>query len=328
MNYRESKLILEKIKKAERILVNCHRSPDPDSVGSALSLYQALKKMDKEVEVVCPDALASELLFLPNSKLVKQVNFEKFDYTPFDLFIVLDSGSWDMVTKVREIPLPEIDLIVIDHHKTNTRFGKLNLIDSEKGSVAELLYLVFEDWDILIDKNIATTLLAGILGDTVVLKYATSQALKITADLIAKGAPKDEIILNLFSSRDFAELKLWGEFLQKMQIDKEHKFIWSAVDSEIAGNYPKLDGNSTAATLFGQLVKDINFSIFMFEEKKGRLEISLRGRGSFDISGLAERLGGGGHKAAAGATIEGLDFEKAVEKVLQVAREFAKHEKN
>ncbi|MGB6838902.1 MAG: DHH family phosphoesterase, partial [Microgenomates group bacterium] len=147
MKYKESRQIFKEIKGAGKIVINCHRGPDPDSVGSALALYQVLQSLDKEVEVICPDNLLDSYRFLRFSEKVKRINFEKFDFSSFDLFIVLDSADWGMVTGNISISQPDIKTIVIDHHRTNRGFGKINLIDSKASSTAEVLYLLFEDWE-------------------------------------------------------------------------------------------------------------------------------------------------------------------------------------
>lgn len=324
MNYSQSQEILEELKKAKRILLNFHRGPDPDSVGSGLAMYEVLKKFGKDVEIVCPDSLPEEVVFLPSSNVCKKVYYGKFDFSKFDLFIVMDSSSWKMVTGKEDAPFPVINLIVIDHHKTNTRFGKINLVDSEASSNAEVLYQVFKDWKVKIDRNIATNLLTGIFGDTLLLKYATPLALKVAAKLVEEGAARDQIIFHLFSSVRFDEVKMWGEFLARMELDKAHRFAWSAVPYEVCKKYENTDAKSSAAGLFGQIIRDTDFSIIMLEKEKNSLSLSFRSRGGFDVSPLAVALGGGGHKAAAGGDVRGLPFEKAVEKVLELARKYAK----
>lgn len=327
MNYKESKEIIKKIKKAKRILVNCHRGPDPDSLGSALSLYQVLKKMGKKVEIVSPTDASDNMKFLPYFKEIKKIDFKKFNFTDFDLFIALDTPSPDMVTGSKDVALPNIPVVVVDHHKTNPRYGKVNFIDSQVSSAAELLYLVFEDWGVNIDKDIATTLLVGIIGDTGVFRYpgVTSQSLEIARKLMDKGADKNEIIFNIFSSLELSNLKFWGEILARMEFEKKYKFAWSAVPYEIYKKYLHPEsGRESAASIFGQIVKGTDFSIIMTEEQENSLAISLRSRTGFDVTQIAVALGGGGHRGAAGAKIQGMEYEKAVEKVLNTARKFAK----
>lgn len=326
MNYRESEKILKEIKRAEKILLNCHRSPDPDSVGSALSLYIVLTKLEKEVKIICPNSLPNSLKFLPFSEKVERVDFEKFSFQERDLFIALDSGGWNMVVGDISIPQPDIPIVIIDHHKTNERFGKINLVDTERSSTAEILYLIYKDWGLKIDKDTATALLAGIIVDTGIFQFpsATTQTLDIAKRLIERGADKDGIIFNIYSSLELNLIKLWGEVLTRMEFDEESRFVWSAIPFEIYDKYSRPESaKETAATAFAGVVEDTDFGMVMIERKEKVLSISFRSRTDFDVSEIAVYLGGGGHKGAAAAEIKGFKFEKAVEKVLQVARKFA-----
>ena len=79
MNYKESTQILKEIKKAKKILVNCHRGPDSDSVGSALAMYGVLEDMGKDVSIVCPDEIPEDLKFLEKSSLIKKTELEKIN---------------------------------------------------------------------------------------------------------------------------------------------------------------------------------------------------------------------------------------------------------
>jgi len=124
-------------------------------------------------------------------------------------------------------------------------------------------------------------------------------------------------------------LKFWGEVLRKMKIDKVSRFVWAAIPYEEYRKFNKPeDGKSLAASMFFRSVKDTDFGLIMIEERKRKLSLSFRARKKgVDVSKLAEKLGGGGHRRAGGAVVKGLDFEKAVEKVLRTAREFADENK-
>lgn len=328
MNYKESALILEEIKKAKRILLNCHRGPDPDSIGCALAMYQVLISMDKEVEIICPsDQLDEKLNFLKGCERIQSsVNFNKFDFLKFDLFITFDSSSWDMVSGDKDIPVPAIPIVVIDHHLTNKRYGRINLVDEKVTSVGELLYLVFEDWGVTLDKDISDALLVGVIGDTGAFRFpnSTARTFNIAKKLIENGAEKDKIIFQIYSSIDFKLIKFYGEVLSKAKIDKKNKFIWSAISYETYKKLGDAKAREQAVSLFAQATEGTDFGLLMTEEGKNLLKVSFRSRTGFDTSKIAVALGGGGHIYASGAKVEGLPFKKAVEKVLQTARKFAK----
>lgn len=331
MFYDKSGKILKEVKGAQKILVNCHRSPDPDSIGSALALYTILKKLKKDVEIVCPGKVPKDLSFFKDYKEIKSIDFSKFDFNTYDLFICLDSSSPSMVTGDKSVSLPEMPIVVIDHHATNTRFGKINLIDLDISSCAELMYRIIKDWDIDLNKRAAHYLLAGIIGDTGAFRYtgASPGTFKVAGDLIKLGADKDEIIFNLYNSYDFNLIQFWGEVLKRMHMEKDENFIWSAVSYEIYKKYSMPDfAKETSAGLFAQVVDGTDFGIIMVEQDEKTLSLSLRSRTGIDVSKIAAELGGGGHIYAAGAKIEGMPFDEAVKEALKVAKKYAKKIKN
>ncbi|NDK10393.1 hypothetical protein GW846_06490, partial [Candidatus Gracilibacteria bacterium] len=143
-NYLLSQPILLEIKKAKNILINIHRNPDLDSIGSATALYQALIKMKKKVTLICPHEIPENYKFLKGADLVETIDFKTWADTevrPYDLFLILDSGSYDIVTGSKEIKLPDMKKIIVDHHQTNNWSDcLLKLLDIEASSTAEIVY--------------------------------------------------------------------------------------------------------------------------------------------------------------------------------------------
>lgn len=327
MNYELSAEIFEEVKKADRILINCHRNPDPDSIGSAMALFTVLKNMGKEVQVICPTKLDRNTSFLKNFEEIKTIDFKDFNFKEFNLFVVLDSSTWDMVTGAKDILRPEgLKIITIDHHFTNDNFGDINLIDPNVTSAAELLYKVLSDWEVKLDKETATALLAGIISDTGAFRYpgVSKETLLIASDLISKGAEKEKIIFNIFNNLELNVLKMVGEMINKLEIDEESKFCWCAIDLSLYEHYGKPDGaKEYASNTFIQSIAGTDFGIIMVEVEEKKLSVSFRSRTGFDVSKIALALGGGGHKAAAGANIMGISFDEAVTKVLETARKIA-----
>ncbi len=328
MNYQESLKILEEIKKVKRILINCHYKPDADGIGSALAIYWALKKVgDFEIELICPSKIPESYGYLPNINKIKQVNYSEFDFGGYDLWIVPDAANWWQISGILDFDSPTIEVINFDHHETNEVGFENSIISKGLSSTAELLYQVFEDWGVKLDKEMATCLLSGIIGDTGVFRYTnvTSKTLEISRKLMDLGADKNMIVMKTYGSIPFSEMKFWGRILDLMRLEKDDNFVWVAIP---LAEYEKYDrpseAKSASASNFASIVEGTNFGIVMVEEKKDFVTCSFRSRGDFDISRIARELGGGGHKEAAGARIVGLKFEEAVEKVLNVARKYAK----
>jgi phosphoesterase RecJ-like protein len=171
----------------------------------------------------------------------------------------------------------------------------------------------------------ATLLLAGMLTDTGYFQFTNDPDVLIHAGVLVKlGARKSEITDKIFRSKKFDDVRFWGEFLVNLKKDDKLKFFYTAVPFETYEKYGKPSKiASEVATMFGSIIKDLNFGMIMSEKDKGELDVSFRSKGVFDVSQIAAELGGGGHKAAAGGTVKGLPFDKAVEKVLEVARRHA-----
>jgi phosphoesterase RecJ-like protein len=139
------------------------------------------------------------------------------------------------------------------------------------------------------------------------------------------GADKNEIVFNIYRSADFNKVKFWGEIIKSMKLDKEGGFVWAAIPQDVFNSYDRpLSGKETAASQFTPIVQNTDFGMVMVEEKEKVLAVSLRSRKDFDVSKIAQELGGGGHREASGVKIYDLSFDEAVEKVLQTARKFAR----
>lgn len=331
MHYKESKLILEEIKRANRILLNCHRDPDPDSIGSATALYKVLVDMGKNVSIVSPSDVRDWQRFIPFSERVEKVDFSTFDTSVYDLCIFLDSSSWDQVSNDKSLPMPKSKIILIDHHDSNTKWGHINLVRPGTTSTSEIIFKFFEDINVEIDKSIASSLMVGIIADTGVFRYpgVGAETLEIALKLIKRGADKDFIVFNIYSMSGFNLVKFWGEVLSRLEIEKSYRFVWSAIPYETFSRYKISigDARSSSVSLFGQAVRDTEFGFVAIEYKPNTVSLSFRSRTGFDTSKIAAALGGGGHIWASGGKVEGLSFDKAVEKVLRVARKYAKKSK-
>ena len=319
-NYLLSQPILLEIKKAKNILINIHRNPDLDSIGSATALYQALIKMKKKVTLICPHEIPENYKFLKGADLVETIDFKTWAGKPgpYDLFLILDSGSYDIVTGSKEIKLPDMKKIIVDHHQTNNWSDcLLKLLDIEASSTAEIVYQILLDWNVIIDFKIATSIFAGIASDTVFFKYEKNakKTFQIATELLNSGADKNKIVEQSFDSFDFDLIQLIGEFLTKMQ--KGNGYVYSVLDNETFIKFGKQRGaREIVANLFARSIKNFDFGIMAVEFEKDKFAVSFRSK-SVDVSVIAKKFGGGGHKNAAGATIYG-NIDQVIKKIKKI----------
>ena len=320
MFYQQSSKILEIIKNSNNILINIHRNPDLDSVGSATAMYQVLTKMGKKVTLICPHEIPENFKFLKGANLVEIIDFKNLNG---DLFLILDSGSYDIVTGSKEIKLPDVKKIIIDHHRTNNWEGYLiRLLDSQSSATCEIIYKMFLDWGIEIDSDIATSLFSGIASDTVFFKYSTNSksTFKIASELLELGAENDKLVTQVFDNLDFNLVKMMGECLTKMEKGNSlaGKYVYSIVDNKTFVKYGEQKGaREIVANLFARSIKGFDFGIILVEYEKDKFAMSFRSKNT-EVSELAKKFGGGGHKNAAGATIYG-SIDQVIKKIKEIS---------
>jgi phosphoesterase RecJ-like protein len=231
-----------------------------------------------------------------------------------DLIIAVDTASLgrlgEVPAKYSELFNGAIPILNIDHHASDDFFGTVNLVDPLAASTSEILIGLFEAINReLIDENIATALLMGLLSDTASFQNTntTPKSLTVAAQLLGFGAHHADIIRHLFKTKSFAALKLWGRALHRLSFNKEAGLVWSKLtrqDFEETGASP-----DETSGLIDQLIKTTTgakVALLLEEYEKNYIDGSLRSvLPEVDVLTIAERLGGGGHRAAAGFQMAG-----------------------
>lgn len=301
----ELKGIEEAIKKAETILLIPHKSPDGDTLGSALGLYHSLKQMGKKPTVDCVDEPPPVFNFVPGIETVRQ-GLEHIDY---DLVFILDAGATHL-TGVHE-RYPELfdksrEVINIDHHPTNTSYGRYNLVMPGAASATMVVYQMISDLGMPLDRHAATCLLTGIYTDTGSFMHSNTDAetMRIAARLLAKGANLRGISHDIFNTTKISTMRLWGRVLRNIYRtpDRVTMSVVTLKDFEECGaTYDEMTG----VVDYVNSVPNSAYSVIL-TEKEGAVKGSLRTLNEdVDVSAIAGQFGGGGHTKAAGFTVKG-----------------------
>lgn len=324
MNFEQSQQILEKINSSHNILLNLHHNPDADSIGSTTAFAYFLQSLNKNFKIITSTPPTKNLEFLFEDLSYEVVDFSQFNYSEYDLFIANDSSSWSRVSGTHDFPKPEIYFIVIDHHKTNQEFGDINITVSDASANSLLIYKLFKDMNIEITQKIARSLLSGIYGDTGVLRFpeADVETYRVALDLM-KLTDKNNIIFQLYQSYEYSHIQVWKEIMHRLEIDQDHKFVFSFIEKSIMeSNNNPINAKAEIADIIFQTIEGTNFGM-VGSEDDGYISVSFRARKDVDVSILASRLGGGGHKWASAARVWEGDFESSVRKIVEEARKFA-----
>ncbi|MBU6426962.1 hypothetical protein KGQ27_01855 [Patescibacteria group bacterium] len=321
-------LILAEIKKANSILLHCHPSPDPDSVGSALAMRFALEQMGKKATVIKGDSeIPLAFMHFPGANEIVRKNFFEIDLKEFDLFLSLDSASTGMISRRGEMkaPLP-IRTINIDHHPSNTSYGEINLVDPASPALAFMLYQLFTTWNIEFTHDISVDLFVGMYTDTGGFKYegVSYRVLEAAAELskIAPDFTKALFILDNSNQKD--AIYFDAAALNSVKTYLNDNIVIATVsqaDLKARSISPAVAGGSEVENRLKSVI-GWNISALLTEIDPDKIKISFRTRDAdkFDVSKLAVALGGGGHKATSGALLE-MPLEEAKAAVVSKAKE-------
>jgi bifunctional oligoribonuclease and PAP phosphatase NrnA len=291
--------IRDRLEKARNVVVASHVRPDGDAVGSLLGLGLTLKDAGKSVQMVLADGVPSSFKHLEGSELIL-----KKPEGEHDTFITVDCADLKRVGKVFEgFGQPDIN---IDHHITNEKFGKLNLIEAEQVATAAILTNHLREWGYEITKPIAAALLTGIVTDTLGFRTSNTNpsALRLCADLMETGADMPDLYMRSLVRKSFPAAKYWGAGLSSL----EHKngVVWATLtlaDRKRSG----YGGNDDADLI--NLISAIDgnkVGMIFVQQSDNHVKISWRAlEPGIDVSQVAKYFNGGGHAAAAGADIPG-----------------------
>lgn len=301
--------VIAKFINADKILLIIHENPDGDTLSAATVLFKVLKNMGKSPAMVCKDLVPKPFLFLPE---IDQIHHDLL-FGDYDVIAVIDCGDikrTGFAERLKKMSLTKQKTVInIDHHPKNDlhKIAHLNLIDYEASSTSEIVYDLCLKMNVVLEKNLATALLTGIYTDTGGFKHAntSSKTLEIAAELLKRGARIKLITSNISLSKTVPAMKLWGLALKRMRrnelgivssiIAREDLLACNASDEDLAGVVNLINS-----------VPDARAAILFHETQDQKIRASIRTESdNVDVSRLANIFGGGGHKRAAGFTLDG-----------------------
>lgn len=300
---------------AENILLLCHKNPDGDTIGSAGALYWALKKLGKTVAILCADPIPSRYDYM-------QLGLFNNEFTPSYIVSVDVAGIQLFGDEIRDYT-KRVNLC-IDHHGTNSGFADAMILDPTAAATAEIMFEIVMALGVEPNGTIADCLYTGISTDTGCFKFAntTARTHEIASKLIEFGA--DVVSLNaiLFESKSKRRLNIEKTALENMCFYYEDRCALTFLTKEEIAQAGADNSDLEGITGIPRAIEGVDVGITMRQLEGGSYKISVRTMPGIDAGGICARLGGGGHKQAAGCEIiGGLENAKSailseVEKVL------------
>ncbi|HEY8423964.1 MAG TPA: bifunctional oligoribonuclease/PAP phosphatase NrnA [Clostridia bacterium] len=289
-----------------------HIRPDGDALGSMNGLALALRKKGLQVDCYCDSEIPPLLSFLPNIHNVKNGDLEK-DY---DMFISVDCADELRLGKYKDAYLSHPNTVNIDHHMTNTKYAKANIIKNTSSS-CELVYEVVKSLDVEIDKDIALNLYVGTVTDTGHFTQAntTSGAHFAAGELIKHNIDIEFLSQKLFKEISKEKLMLIKDCISGMRFYRGDRICLIGITQEMLKKY-NLDLNETEGIInYAINIRGVLIGVCLTESGNNAYKVSLRSKNGVNVADVAASFGGGGHLQAAGFMING-NYEEAVERII------------
>ncbi len=305
--------ILTEIERRERFVLTSHARPDGDAVGSVLACSQILRQMGKQADVVMHGGVPHIYKPLPFADRVISAQSVNGVY---EAAILLECDS---LQRTSLTGLDKKFLINIDHHLSGRPFADVNWIDPEACATAELVYRLARAAAVEITPEIATCLYTAVLTDTGAFRFVGTDAhtFAIAKELVVAGADPARIAQAVYFSAPAPKMRLLGAALSGLHTDGD--LAWMAVNRQQMERCGAIDEDCEGLVNYALGIEGVEVAIFFRELADGRWRVSLRSKGLIDVSQIGACFGGGGHRCAAGCSVEG-PVSVAAERVLAQMR--------
>ncbi|HZQ02484.1 MAG TPA: bifunctional oligoribonuclease/PAP phosphatase NrnA [Gaiellaceae bacterium] len=308
MTQTELRAVAEAIRTYNRFLVAGHENPDGDALGSILAMALALRGLDKEAQMFLPGEgpLPGEYRFLPLGEVRRDV--------PDDMeqlvLLALDCANEDRLGPDQSLRERARLVIDVDHHHDNSRFGDVNLIVPDASSTAEIVRDLLGELAIGLTPDIAEALYVALVTDTGRFQYTntTPKALRLAAELVEAGADVHGIFRQVYETVQFAKLKLLARALDRAQLFEGGRLVVSYLVRSDFEDVGAEEPYSEGIIDYLRQVEGAEMVALVREPPRDDApahRVSLRSsRDEVDVSAIARKAGGGGHRQAAGFSSE------------------------
>jgi phosphoesterase RecJ-like protein len=311
------------IREHDRFLVTSHENPDGDALGSLAAMHRALVQLGKDsvMYLAGPAPLPGEYGFMGLAELVRELPADAAERVLLAVDCANESRLGPDPAVLHQAPFT----IDVDHHHDNSRFGDVNLVVADASSTGEVLRDVFAELGVELTPEIAEPLYIALVTDTGRFQYTntTPKALRLAAELVEAGADVHKVFQGVYESVQFAKLKLLARALERAEIFEGGGLVVSYLLRDDFAEVGAAEPYSEGIIDFLRAVEGADMAALIREPPRGgkpARRISLRAsHDELDVSAIARKSGGGGHRQAAG-----FSSDESIEEITRfVVREFS-----
>ena len=294
--------VVDELRTSDRFLLTTHEGPDGDALGSLLAMHQVLKQLSKDSVMFLAAKefpLPVEYRFLPLEEVFHEPPADVVDRT----LVFLDCGNIDRMP-VEFLQRDGARLVNIDHHHDNTRFGTINVVDTEASCTAEIVLEIARRLGAEITPEIAQALYVGLITDTGKFMYENTRPAshRVAAELIEAGVDVNDIYRRLYERVPLEKWRLTARALEKIELYDEGRFAVTYISAEDYAESGAQEAHTEGIIDFLRALEGVDVAAMIRDKTDGgraARKVSLRST-EVDVSAIARAQGGGGHRRAAG----------------------------
>ncbi len=309
-----AKNLIKMCRRAKAVAISGHQNPDYDAVGSCLGLKEILRQNGIEADVVLGQELDSTFRnFAANYTFITEVKKQ------YDVLITVDTAELKLLPEnVAAIRQNAAITFNIDHHQSNQEYAQYNYVEGFRSSACETLFYLFQKFFTL-NVDLAKCLFIGIYTDTGGFVYSNTRAetFGCLAKLMSTGLEAERLLQECFRTKSRAAMEITKRAFGSLKFYHNDQILVSVLrESDFAETKANLN-ESKFIVSYLPTVEGVKVSISVSEPVKNDFHVSLRTAfDDIDVSQIAARFGGGGHKRASGLTLKG-DFDKALNALIK-----------
>lgn len=291
------------LKKHDNFLLACHVLPEGDAIGSILAMESLLRRLGKKTVVVSEDAFP-ERLYCLNSKRWNRI--ETIKRKKFDALVTADCPTLQRIGRVQELLNPETVIFNIDHHISNSYFGRYNYVKPAAAASGEVVYDIFQYFKMKLTKEEAVNLYVALSTDTGSFKYDNTsvRSHQIAAELIKTGIPLEKINEDIYATYSLNKINLYSRLLSRVKTEADGAVAWALLRREDLLHSGATDEDAEGFIDFLKYIREVKIAFFVIETSRpSAIRVSFRSKDPYDVNRIATYFKGGGHKKASGCMI-------------------------
>jgi len=316
---------VEIVKSHRRFALTSHVRPDGDALGCEMTLAGALETLGKDVLICNPFAIPPNLRFLDPDGRHRRIgeNISAADLADREVFVILDTSAWTQLGAMGEaLRQTKAIKVVIDHHLSEDDLGAEIFKDTEAEAAGRLVVEAVDQLGVPFTERMAVAAFTALATDTGWFRFTSTRAdtLRLAARLIEAGAVPDRLYKELYETDSLARLRLIGRALDHSRTELGGRLVHTWLDQKDFAETGSIASDSEDIINMTLAVGGTEAAIILVQQPDGRCKGSLRSRCQMDCREGAERVGGGGHRRAAGLLVPG-PLDEAMQKlVAEVSR--------